>query len=304
LRATREKSRAAPRDRHGDKLPTQPPVGFRSALLNPDSAMSSDRRSFLKATALASAATALGGLQPVGASRGIARDFLELRAYRLKPGAPHTLLDGYLERALIPALNQRGVKAVGVFTEPEAPDGTAIWVLIPHASLESVHAVTASINTDATVLAAGADYLRGPTKANPAFDRIDSWLHLSFTGQPRLQVPALARDRQARVFELRVYESFSELTALKKIEMFNAGEITVMQQVGLSPVFYGQALAGRDLPHLAYMLCSPDKDTHKTNWQAFLDHAVWKRLVADPQYADTVSKITSRFLVPAPYSQI
>ncbi len=266
--------------------------------------MSTSRRAFLKSTALASAATALGGMQPLEAERGIARDYVELRAYRLKPGAPHTLLDGYLERALIPALNTRGIKAVGAFTEPDAPDGAAVWVLIPHSSLQSVHAVTASINTDAAVLAAGADYLRGPTKANPAFDRIDSWLHLSFTGLPRLQVPALARDRQARVFELRIYESFSELTALKKIEMFNAGEITIMQDVGLSPVFYGQALAGRDLPHLSYMLCSPDRDTHKVNWQRFLDHPTWKRLVADPQYADTVSKITSRFLVPTAYSQI
>ena len=94
------------------------------------------------------------------------------------------------------------------------------------------------------------------------------------------------------------------VTALKKVAMFNAGEIEVMQQVGLAPVFYGQALVGRDLPHLSYMLCSPDRATHDTNWKAFLDHPVWKRLVADPQYADTVSKITSRYLEPTTYSQI
>ena len=56
--------------------------------------------------------------------------------------------------------------------------------------------------------------------------------------------------------------------------------------------------------HFLAMLCSADRETHKKNWQAFLDHPTWKRLVADPQYADTVSKITSRFLVPASYSQI
>ncbi len=266
--------------------------------------MATDRRAFLQSTALATAAAALGGIQTLKVERGVARDYLELRAYRLKPGAPHTLLDGYLERALFPALNRRGIRAVGAFTEPDAPDGVAVWVLIPHTSLDSVRAVAAAINTDPAVLAAGGEYLRAPTKENPAFDRIDSWLHLSFTGLPRLQVPALARDRQARVFELRIYESYSELTALKKVEMFNAGEIAVMQQVGLSPVFYGQALAGRDLPHLSYMLCSPDRETHKKNWQAFLDHPVWKTLVADPQYAGTVSKITSRFLVPTAYSQI
>jgi hypothetical protein len=31
---------------------------------------------------------------------------------------------------------------------------------------------------------------------------------------------------------------------------------------------------------------------------------VWVRMKGDPQYADTVSKITSRFVVPAPFSQI
>ena len=266
--------------------------------------MTPDRRAFLKTSAAVAAATAVG-LEPVRAIRlRDSRQYLELRAYRLKPGAPHTLLDTYLEKALIPALNQRGVNAVGVFTEPDAPDGPAVWVLIPHPSLASIGAVNASINADAAVLAAGADYLSGPTKANPAFDRLDSWVHLSFSGLPHVEVPQLARDRQSRVFELRIYESFSELTALKKIAMFNAGEIDVMKEVKLSPVFYGQALAGRDLPHLSYMLCSADRATHAKNWQAFLDHPTWKKLVADPQYADTVSKITSRFLVPASYSQI
>jgi hypothetical protein len=77
-----------------------------------------------------------------------------------------------------------------------------------------------------------------------------------------------------------------------------------MQEVNLSPVFYGQALVGRDLPHLTYMLCSADMATHKKNWNAFLAHPVWTGLKNDPQYADTVQKITSRFLIPAAFSQI
>lgn len=263
------------------------------------------RRDFLKTTLVASAATALTGLKAAAAEAGTpGRDYYELRAYRLKPGAPPTLLDAYLEKALIPALNARGIRAVGVFTEPEAKDGPAVWVLMPHASLDSVASVTAALNTDPAVLAAGADYLRSPTKANPAFDRIDSWLLLAFAGLPQLAVPALARKKASRIFELRVYESYSELKALNKVAMFNAGEIELMQQLDLSPVFYGQALVGRDLPHLAYLLCSPDRATHAKNWAAFGAHPVWLKLRNDPQYADNVSKITSRFLVPAEYSQI
>jgi hypothetical protein len=266
--------------------------------------MSTDRRFFLTSAAIAAATSVLPTASAEAAPRRDPRRYLELRAYRLKPGAPHTLLDGYMERALIPALNRRGIRSVGVFTEPEAPDGAAVWVLIPHPSWESVSTVNVSINADAAVVTAGADYLSGPTKANPAFDRIDSWVMLAFAGMPRMEIPALTRGNQSRVFELRVYESFSELKALKKVEMFNAGEIDVMKELQLSPVFYGQALAGRDLPQLAYMLCSPNRETHKTNWQRFLEHPTWKRLVADPQYADTVSKIASRFLIPTTYSQI
>jgi hypothetical protein len=227
-----------------------------------------------------------------------------LRAYRLKHGAPHALLDAYIEKALIPALNARGIKEVGVFTEPEAKDGPAVWMLIPHTSLESVGGVAASLNADPAVLAAGAEYFNSTSRDHPAFDRLDSWLLLAFTGLPRLAIPALTRAGKARIFEMRTYESYNEVKALKKVEMFNAGEIGVMQELNLSPVFYGQALVGRDLPHLTYLLCSPDRETHKNSWSAFGRHPVWLRLKNDPQYAETVSKITSRFLVPAACSQI
>jgi NIPSNAP protein/TAT (twin-arginine translocation) pathway-exported protein len=266
-----------------------------------------NRRDFLKTSLAASATAALASMPaPARAADAPAAggQYFEIRAYRLRPGAPHALLDSYLEKAFIPALNARGVEAVGVFTEPEAKDGPAVWVLIPHPSLESVGSVDATLNADPAVLAAGADYLSSPTKEQPAFDRIDSWLLLPFSGLPRLAVPALAREGKPRIFEMRTYESFSELKALKKVAMFNAGEIGVMQEVDLSPVFYGEALMGRDLPHLTYMLCSADMATHKKNWDRFLAHPVWTGLKNDPQYADTVQKITSRFLVPAAYSQI
>jgi len=265
--------------------------------------MTLHRRDFIKSAAIAAAALPLDAALASAETRD-GREYYELRAYRLKPGAAHTLLDTYLAQALIPALNKRGVRNVGVFTEPEAKDGPAVWVLMAHKDLASIGAVNAAVNRDSAVLAAGADYLNAPTKENPAFDRIDSWVFLAFDGMPRLTVPAMTRGNQPRVFELRVYESFSELKALKKIDMFNAGEIPLMQSVGMSPVFYGQALAGRDLPQLTYMLCTPTRDASATAWKAFLAHPTWRTLVEDPQYANTVSKIVSRFLVPTGYSQL
>ena len=263
-----------------------------------------NRRDFLKTSLTASAALAVSSTASAAAAPAKGGEYIELRCYRLRPGASHALLDSYLEEALIPSLNDLEVDSVGAFTEPDAKDGPAVWVLIPYPALQLAAKVNATLNADPAVQGMGSAYLTSPTKDQPAFDRLDSWLFLPFAGLPRLAVPALARAKKPRIFEMRTYESYSELKALKKVEMFNAGEIGAMQELNLSPVFYGQALLGSGMPQLTYMLCSPDMETHKKNWAAFGVHPTWVKLKNDPQYADTVSKITSRFLVPAGYSQI
>ena len=117
-------------------------------------------------------------------------------------------------------------------------------------------------------------------------------------------MPAYCREKKPRLFEMRTYESYSEVKARKKVDMFNAGEIDTMREVGLGPIFYGQTLVGRDLPHLMYMTSGENQEIHQQHWDAFGKHPVWMKLKADPQYADTVSKITKRFLVPTAYSQV
>jgi hypothetical protein len=270
--------------------------------------MNIDRRDFIKTATLASVATAVASKMSAAEQPPVAqpagRDYYEWRCYRLKADAPQTLLDGYLEKALIPALNARGIAAVGVFTEPDAKDGPAVWVLIPHASLESVAAVTAAINADPTVQAAAAGYFTSTNRATPAFDRVDSWLLWAFAGLPRYAVPKLKLEGKTRIFEMRTYESYNEVKALNKVDMFNDGEIELMQNLNMSPVFYGQALVGRDLPHLTYMLCSADRESHAKAWSEFGKHPVWQKLKSDPRYQDNVTKIVSRFMVPAAYSQI
>jgi hypothetical protein len=274
------------------------------------------RREFLKTSVAASTLASLGlvSLTATAAEpdHSMKREYYELRAYRLKAGAGHKLLDAYLEKALIPALNRAGIKPVGVFMQEErkdvapsneARDNSVLFVLIPHPTLDSVASTVARLNADAQYQQAGAEYLQSP-KDKPAFDRIDSWLMLAFAGMPKLELAAYSRERKPRMFELRTYESHSEVKALKKVEMFNAGEIDTMREVGLAPVFYGQALAGPNLPHLSYMTSGENDELHQKHWDAFGKHPVWNKLKNDPQYADTVSKITRRFLTPLPYSQI
>jgi hypothetical protein len=232
--------------------------------------------------------------------------------YHLKAGAKRDLLDTYLSEALLPGLNRLGLKPVGVFvqqerTEAPAPtearDASAAWVLIPYPSIAAFAAAGARLNADPQYQKAGTDYLHSP-KSDPAFERIDSWLMLAFAGMPKVELPPYCREKKPRMFELRTYESYSELKALKKVEMFNSGEIDLMRQVGLGPIFYGQALIGGNLPHLTYLLSAENQAAHTSHWDVFKAHPTWDKLKNDPQYADTVSHITNRFLAPAAYSQI
>jgi hypothetical protein len=275
------------------------------------------RRAFLKASVAVSTlaglncARAQGRADLLPTARGM-QEYYEWRVYHLKSAADRAPLDAYLSKALIPALNRLASKPVGVFMQQErtgtpqpteVADASAVWVLIPYSSLPAFANVTARLNADGPYQAAGAAYLQAQ-KAKPAFERIDSWLMLAFSGMPKLELPAYCKDNKPRMFEVRTYESFSELKALKKVEMFNSGEIQLMRDVGLGPIFYGQALIGSNLPHLTYMLSAENPEAHAKHWDTFKAHPTWEQLKNDPKYADTVSKIYNRFLVPAAYSQI
>jgi len=274
------------------------------------------RRAFIKGSVAVSsiAALSLRGLKSAAAESAPAsqQEYYEIRAYRLKSGASRTALETYLETALIPALNRLGSKPVGVFEQQERSgpaaaseirDPNTLLVLIPHPSIESFAATASRLRADEQYLKASSEYLNLP-KNNPAYERIDSWLMLAFSGMPKLEQPAYSLEKKPRMFEIRKYESHSELKAIKKVEMFNSGEIDVMREVGLGPIFYGQALLGPGLPHLTYMVSAENQEAHGKHWGAFGKNEIWNKLKNDPQYADTVSKIINRFLVPTAYSQI
>jgi hypothetical protein len=272
------------------------------------------RREFLKTSLAVSSAAGLSTATIAAAAQasGTKQEYYELRAYRLKDGSKCALLDGYLEKAAIPAWNRLGSKPIGVFAQQERTgdpaktevrDPNTVFVLIPYASLEAVVAAGPALAADAEYQKAGAEYLQ-TALASPAYERMDTWLMLAFAGMPKIELPAYSRDKKPRMFEIRTYESHSEPKALKKVQMFNSGEIDVMREVGLAPVFYGQVLAGQNLPHLTYMLSAETQEAHQKHWGDFGKHPTWNKLKNDPEYADTVSKIANRFLVPKPYSQI
>ncbi len=280
--------------------------------------MKTSRRSFL-ATSAAVTATLATGSRATAASAFAGREYYELRCYRLKAdlrlkaNAARAPLDGYLEKGLLPALGRRGVKNVGVFTEikVDKPKGTSepmpdspVWVLIPYANLNAFVSVNAELNADPAVQAAGGPYLQ-VEKASPAFERIDSWLYLAFKSMPKMEVAAFSRSKvPTRVFEMRDYESHSELKALNKMAMFDEGETQLMRDLGMAPTFFGQGIAGPNLPHLRYFTAGPSLEAHLANWKKFGPDPRWKKMAGDPKWANNTSKNTARFLVPTAYSQI
>lgn len=259
------------------------------------------RRDFLAAAPPAAALT-LGGGSAAAQPGGPAREFYELRRYRVRVGYMRDTTRTYLKDALLPALGRLGLGPVGMFDVTTGEPPTAV-VLIPHATAESALAVGRRLAGDAEYQKAGAPFLAAPAD-RPAFDRVESALLVAFEGMPRL---APTDTSAARLFELRRYEGPSEAASLKKIEMFDTGgELAIFRKVGFRPVFFGQSLYGVRLPQFEYMLTYADMADREARWNAFRNDPDWKVLSQKEEYKDAqiMSGATSTYLAPMPWSQI
>jgi len=257
------------------------------------------RRTFLQASTAGAALAGTGVLAHAAQKTQGSPEYYELRTYRLDSVEKQNLASDYLRDAALPAWQRIGVGPVGVFTElGDSPD-PSIHVLLTYSSIEEFAAARVGLENDGQYLSTGKEYLQAAAE-DPAFARIESSLMIAFAGMPKIKLPA----REPRVLELRTYESYSEAKARRKVEMFNEGEIPIFGGVGLEPVFFGETLIGSHVPNLKYMLVTSDVESSKAGWKKFVVDPEWERMKAMPKYADTVSKITSVFLSPTPYSQV
>ncbi len=261
-----------------------------------------NRRSFLAAAGAGLAPLAEDPTTNTDAKGG--PDLYEIRNYHFSTDAQRQALDAFLKDAAIPALNRLGVRPVGVFHPVKADkDPAPTVVLLRHPSPETVLNLTARLAADQEFLDKGAAYINA-TADKPAYKRMTSTLLKAFKGMPALEKPVKG---PGRVFQLRIYESPSEKTGQKKIEMFNdAGEIALFRRVGLHPVFFGEAVVGDRLPNLTYMLGFESEQDMAANWKTFVSDPEWKTLSKRPEYADKaiLSGITNIVLRPAECSQI
>jgi hypothetical protein len=258
------------------------------------------RRSFIQKS-VATLGTAAAGTTLAEGAEAKAAELYELRGYALK-ASRQPLLDRYLSQAFLPTLKRYGIGPVGVFVEKPEADPLKVYVLIVHPSADSVAALSARLSADEVFRQAAAEYL-GARADDPVYTRIESTLLAPLAGMPRLVKPDTSRPR---LLNLRTYESHNERAAHKKIEMFNTAELAIFRRVGLTPVFFGEALVGPALPNLTYLLVFPDEAGREAAWSTFRQDPNWQKLRTVPEYADKeiVSRITNRILSPSAYSEI
>jgi hypothetical protein len=257
-----------------------------------------ERRDFIQKSILTTAAVAGAGM-----TSGIAKpqpgnkEVYEFRIYHMRRNmAP---LNNYLSKALIPTLNRMGSKNVGVFSELSKSEPAEIYMLIPYASFEAFGKTAMALKNDKDFISASSEYNQIPMD-QAVYERYDSSILLAFDGHPKMNVLS----DKPKLFELRIYEGYSEDAVHRKVRMFNEGEIDIFKDVKLPAVFYSENIAGKHLPALTYMAGYQSMEERDQVWKDFLVHPDWQKMSKLQEYANTVSKIHKIFLEPLPYSQV
>jgi hypothetical protein len=243
----------------------------------------------------------------IAASQSLAREYYELRTYRLKSEAKAAAFDKTFGPAIVEAMEAAAVGPIGIFKPTESKDtdkGEVLrYVLAPYKSIEEWAGISDRLKENGAIWEPALEFLMA-SKADTNYSRIDSMLLVAFDGMPKLKLPAKPKDADARHFEIRTYESHSIVKGALKVEMFNEGELDIFKKTGLDAVFFGEAKIAKDLPQLTYMLVYDSEEARKKAWAAFLAHPDWLKLKENGRYKDTVSKIHSSFVKATEYSQI
>lgn len=255
-----------------------------------------DRRTFLGS----SAALGVAGAAPAkeDANQYIELTFIQMRNDR---DNQRRRLNTFLQEEHLPMTKRAGIGPVGYFQVWLGPDTPKIITVAAYDSLAGIQEkhqrAMADKNYMKAIEAASADGIA-------MYDRAERWLLRGFDAHPKVTPLAVKEGQKPRFFDLRIYESVDVHSHLRKVEMFNSGEIPIFEECGINPVMFGQTLYGGQLPNLAYMVCYDDWAAREKAWAAFRDHPDWKKMQKNPRWAGTVSNITNTFLEPLPFSPI
>jgi hypothetical protein len=257
-----------------------------------------ERRNFIKASAIVAAASATSAVMASQATPSASKEIYEWKVYHFKNGGAKTKIDNFYKDALIPYLNKKGVK-VGAFGEYSQTEPPVIYYLIIYPSMAEYQTIKKELWKNEGFMQAAKGYFETTAELG-TFTRYETYLLEAFDAMPQLRMPSKERG----LIELRTYESNNEEAGQRKIKMFNSAEIGIFDKYGLRSVFFGEILAGPQMPALMYMLEFKDMDERKANWKKFGDSTEWDVLKNKPEFANTVSVVNKVFLVPLEYSQV
>src|SRR5204862_3203547 len=120
------------------------------------------------------------------------------RVYTFKEDAQRKLVDEYLDKAFIPAMNRLGGNPVGAFAE--AKPNSPLHVLIAYGSMDGYMKAAAALLSDTEHLKAGASMFE---PGNKPYEKMDSSLMQAFEGSPKLVVPPQGKEKKAHILQSR-----------------------------------------------------------------------------------------------------
>jgi hypothetical protein len=232
------------------------------------------------------------------------RSILVLRRYQLRntPDNMVRRLQDFLQKSLIPAHKRLGVGPVGAFTSVIGPESPFILLLFSYPNLAAMDAAMDKAAADQEYQKDWQAYAAGPLQ----FTRYSNLLLRGFPSFGTIQVPPRSADQPARIFELRTYESNTPVSLARKIRMFGEGEIDLFQKLGMVNVFFGETIAGDNMPNLTYMVGFDNLAAREKIWGAFGSSPEWKKISSQPGVSDAeiVSNISASIVRPLPFSDI
>ena len=257
------------------------------------------RREFMHATVVGGVAVSAGLRLSQAAEH---RHYIALDWYRCRRDQDMQRLRDFLANSAVPALGRAGVKPVGAFQTSVGPDSPSILMVKGYASLAALQESTDKIAADDRFLAEQKAF---DEKWDLAYDRMECSLLSAFKTTPDIEVPKVEPGK-TNLFELRIYESRNLQGHIKKVSMFDTGEIDLFRRVGIVPVFFGATVFGPNMPNLAYMVAFPSMEARTQAWSAFGQHPEWKKMSTAPGMVDRelVCRISNQLMTPLPFSQI
>jgi hypothetical protein len=226
----------------------------------------------------------------------------ELRRVRMRNGSQVQRTMDFYSKHYVPALQRLELGPTGFFSAVIAEQSPFLLSLVSYPSLAAMEIAMDKMDSDAAFRKGFEEY---NSMAEPAYVRMESSLLRAFRTMPRIEPPPPAK--APRIFELRIYESMNQKAGKRKVAMFDDdGEIDIFRRCGMLPVFFGETLAGADMPNLTYMLAFENLAAREKAWRAFGSHPDWQKLRSRPELSDAllVSNISNAILRPLAFSSI